>query len=83
MKYQKVTDENIINKLYQPGKVQAVVMAFHEDTDCKVAKVDIYPGEYKNGSKTAQNSYKQAIDRLGFNMKARLLDKELYLIKLD
>jgi hypothetical protein len=84
MNYVKVTDPSTVNKLFRLGRIQETVLAFHADEDCKVARVIIQPGEYKNGIRTAQNSYSQTIKKLGFsNIKARVLDGDLYLIKVE
>lgn len=81
MKYEKITDENIINKLYRPCKVQKIVMEFHDSPD-KVWRLSFKSHEYGN-TRTAQTSYSHAIKSLGYRMKARILDGKLYLIKLE
>ena len=75
-----VSDMETINKLYRPGKVQKDVILFHESSD-RVWRMNFEPFEYKD-VRSAQTSYHNAIKRLGMNMRARILDGKLYLIKL-
>lgn len=81
MTHEKITDPNIINKLYRPCKVQKHVIAFHESED-DVWRLKFASGEY-HSTRAAQTSYSHAIKTLGFSMKARILDGELYLIKTE
>ena len=83
MKYQKVTDPETVNKLYRLTRLQQDLTDFQNDHDCKVLKVILADGEYKGGTRSAQTSYHNAIKRMGLHMKARVLDGELYLIKLE
>lgn len=83
MKYQKVTDPETVNKLYRLTRLQQDLTDFQNDHDCKVLKVILADGEYQGGTRSAQTSYHNAIKRMGLRMKARILDGELYLIKLE
>ena len=83
MKYQKVTDPETVNKLYRLTRLQQDLTDFQNDHDSKVIKVIFAEGEYKGGTRSAQTSYHNAIKRMGLHMKARVLDGELYLIKLE
>lgn len=83
MKYEKVNDVSLSNKLFHPTRLQKNIIAMHEDPTCRVFKVILAPGEYAN-VRSAQSSHAGCIRKLGFNnMKARILNGELYIIKLE
>lgn len=79
MKLEPVSMETA-NRLYRPTKIQRVLDEFSR-MDAQAVKVAFEPGEYKN-SASAQATYSRAIQRLKYPMKARILNDELYLIKL-
>lgn len=82
MKYEKVNDPGIVNKLYRPTKIQKALMEMHE-SDSKVFRVTFSAGEY-SGLRSAQTSWANCIKKLGFfDMKARIFNGALYIIKLE
>lgn len=80
MKLQPVGDE-IVNKLYKPGKIQAILDEFMR-SDANAVKVLLGDGEYKNIS-SAQSSYHISIRRMGYPIIARTYKGDLYLVKLE
>lgn len=64
---------------HRPRKLQAIVERFALSED-KVIKVTYSPGEYKN-AKSAQSALAKACTVSGYNIKTRMLDGELYLVK--
>lgn len=82
MKFEKVNDPGIVNKLYRPTKIQKALIEMH-DSDCKVFKVTFSDSEYSS-VRSAQASWHSCIKKLGFfNMRARVFDGVLYIIKLE
>lgn len=79
MRIEKVSPE-VVNKLYKKTKLQQVLEEFMESDDL-VVHIALLPGEYKNAS-SAQSSFYKAIQRLRYPVVARVLHKELYLLKL-
>ena len=79
MRLEKVSPE-VVNKLYKKTKLQQVLEEFMESDDLAV-HVTLLPGEYKKAS-SAQSSFYRAIQRLRYPVVARVLHKELYLLKL-
>ena len=82
MKYEKITDQTIINKLYRPGKVQDQILNFHQSDD-RVRKFIFEKGEYLD-VRSSQSSFTACLKRmeLGHVIKARILEVNLYLIKI-
>lgn len=80
MKYEKVNDPAIFNRLYRHTRLQSAITEFWKSPD-RAVKCVFNPGEYVN-AKSAQASFCHCIKRLGYRMKARILNGELYLIKL-
>ena len=82
MKYEKITDQTIINKLYRPGKVQDHILNFHQSND-RVRKLIFEKGEYLD-VRSAQSSFAACLKRMnmGHAIKARILEGNLYLIKI-
>lgn len=79
MKLQPVGDE-IVNKLYKPGKIQAVLDEFMR-SDAHAVRVLLNDGEYKNMN-SAQSSYTVSIKRMGYPIIARTYKGCLYLVKV-
>lgn len=80
MKLVKASQE-VVNKLYAPGKVQRALDEFLR-MDCLAVKVVLSDGEYAT-TRSAQSSYHSAIKKMGVPVKARILSGDLYLIKVD
>lgn len=80
MKFESVNPETV-NKLYKPTKLQTVLDEFMR-SDALAVRCVMAPGEYANAS-SAQSSYHAAIKRLGYPIAARILNGDMYLIKLE
>lgn len=80
MRIEKVTSD-IANKLFRATKLQVILNEFARMDDA-VVKCVLEPGEYSS-TRSAQSSYCTAIKRSGHRMTARILNGELYLIKLS
>lgn len=80
MRLEKVEQE-ISNKLFRATKLQATLEEFMKMDDL-IARCVFEPGEYSS-VRSAQSSYYTAIKRCGYHMTARILNGELYLIKLS
>lgn len=80
MRLEKVSSD-ITNKLFRATKLQATLNEFARMEDT-IVKCVFEPGEYSS-IKSAQSSYYTAIKRSGYHMTARILNGELYLIKLS
>ena len=80
MRFENVNQETQ-NKLFRLTKLQAVLHEFHNSPE-KAVKIIFDPGEYMTAH-SAQSAYTQAIKRAKYAMKARILNGELYLIKLS
>lgn len=80
MRFEKVSSD-ITNKLFRATKLQAMLNEFARMEDT-VVKCVLEPGEYSS-IRSAQSSYCTAIRRSGHRMVARVLNGELYLIKLS
>lgn len=80
MKFESVSTETV-NKLYKPTKLQTVLDEFMR-SDALAVRCIMEPGEYANAS-SAQSSYHAAIKRLGYPIAARILNGDMYLIKLE
>lgn len=80
MKFESV-NPGTVNKLFKPTKLQTVLDEFMR-SDALAVRCIMEPGEYANAS-SAQNSYHAAIKRLGYPIAARILNGDMYLIKLD
>lgn len=82
MKFESVNDPSIVNKLYRPTKIQKSLMLMHQ-SESKVFRVILSDGEYTT-IRSAQASWHNCIKKLGFhNMKARVFNGVLYIIKLE
>lgn len=83
MNYEKITDKAIITRLNRPahpyGHLQSLLIEINEDDSCQVVKVDTHC--YRTVH-TAQNTISVAIKRMGYRMKCKVLDGEVYIIKL-
>lgn len=80
MKFEKVSLETV-NKLYKPTKLQTILDEFMR-SDALAVRCVMAPGEYAN-TNSAQSSYHMAIKRLGYPIAARVLNGDMYLIKLN
>ena len=80
MKIEKVNPESV-NRLFRQTKLQTVLNEFMHSED-KAIKLVLEPGEYAH-TRSAQSSFYRAIQRLRYPIKARILNGELYLIKVD
>ena len=80
MKFESVPSE-IVNKLYKPTKLQTILDEFMR-SDALAVRCVMAPGEYANAS-SAQSSYHVAIKRLGYPIAARVLNGDMYLIKIS
>lgn len=80
MKFESVPSE-IVNKLYKPTKLQTILYEFMR-SDALAVRCVMAPGEYANAS-SAQSSYAAAIKRLGYPIAARVLNGDMYLIKIS
>ena len=80
MKFERVSPETV-NKLYKPTKLQTILDEFMR-SDALAVRCIMEPGEYANAS-SAQSSYHAAIKRLGYPIAARILNGDMYLIKLE
>ena len=82
MKFEKVNDPALVNRLFRPTKLQSALMAIHK-SDGQVFKVILSDDEYAT-IRSAQASYHNCIKKLGFRyMKARVFGGSLYIIKLE
>lgn len=79
MKLQSVTAEDL-NYLYRKTKLQLILEEFQK-SDQLAMKVELEPGEYAS-LHSAQGSLSIAIKKHHFGMAARILNNELYLIKI-
>ncbi len=79
MKFQPV-NKSLINRLYKPTKLQAILDDFMESPHSAVECV-FSEGEYVSVY-SAQSSYGRAIRRLGLPVTARVVRGHLYLVKL-
>lgn len=80
MRFESVPSE-IVNKLYKPTKLQKILDEFMR-SDALAVRCVMAPGEYANAS-SAQSSYHVAIKRLGYPIAARVLNGDMYLIKIS
>ena len=80
MKFESVNPETV-NKLYKPTKLQTILDEFMR-SDALAVRCIMEPGEYAN-ARSAQSSYHAAIKRLGYPIAARILNGDMYLIKLE
>lgn len=80
MKFESASTETV-NKLFKPTKLQTVLDEFMR-SDALAVRCIMEPGEYANAS-SAQSSYHAAIKRLGYPIAARILNGDMYLIKLE
>ena len=80
MKFERVSPETV-NKLYKPTKLQTILDEFMR-SDAQAVRCVMSEGEYANAS-SAQSSYHNAIKRLGYPIAARILNGDIYLIKLE
>lgn len=80
MKFKRVTLETV-NKIYKPAKLQTILDEFM-CSDALAVRCVMAPGEYAN-ARSAQSSYHMAIKRLGYPIAARVLNGDMYLIKLN
>lgn len=80
MKFESVSTETV-NKLYKPTKLQTILDEFMR-SDAQAVRCVMSEGEYANAS-SAQSSYHNAIKRLGYPIAARILNGDMYLIKLE
>lgn len=70
-----------VNKLFKPTKLQTILDEFMR-SDAQAVRCVMSEGEYANAS-SAQSSYHNAIKRLGYPIAARILNGDMYLIKLE
>ena len=83
MRYEKVTDPEIINKLFKRTKLNNVIHEFQNDPNCKVMRIIPDENEYST-IQVMQQVYQRALKRYGVaNAKARIFNKTLYLIKVE
>lgn len=80
MRFESVPSE-IVNKLYKPTKLQKILDEFMS-SDALAVRCVMAPGEYSNAS-SAQSSYHTAIKRLHYPIAARVLNGDMYLIKIS
>lgn len=80
MKLESVSQE-VVNKLYKPGKLQTVLDEFMS-SDALAVRCVMAPGEYANAA-SAQSSYHAAIKRLRYPIVARTFNGDMYLIKIS
>ena len=80
MKFEPVSQETV-NKLYKPAKLQTILDEFMR-SDALAVRCVMSPGEYANAS-SAQSSYHAAIKRLRYPIAARVLNGDMYLIKIN
>ncbi len=80
MKFESVSQE-VVNKLYKPGKLQTVLDEFMR-SDALAVRCVMAPGEYANAA-SAQSSYHAAIKRLHYPIAARVFNGDMYLIKIS
>ena len=80
MKLEHVPYETV-NKLYRLTKLHETLDTFMNMTD-RAVKCILAPGEYIS-IRSAQCSYQSSIRRYKYPIKARILNGELYLIKVD
>jgi hypothetical protein len=80
MKFEPVNPETV-NKLYKPAKLQTILDEFMR-SDALAVRCVMAPGEYANAS-SAQSSYHAAIKRLRYPIAARVLNGDMYLIKIN
>lgn len=80
MKFE-VVDRDAICKGYKYCKVQKRVEEFNR-MDCNAVRCVLDDGEYTNMA-SAQSSFSSTIKKLGYRMRARVIEGNLYLIKLD
>ena len=80
MRFESVPSE-IANKLYKPTKLQTILDEFMR-SDALAVRCVMAPGEYANTS-SAQGSYAAAIKRLHYPIAARVLNGDMYLIKIS
>lgn len=82
MKFEKVNDPALVNRLFRPTKLQSALMAIHKSEE-QVFKVILSDDKYATIC-SAQASWHNCIKKLSFNtMKARMFGGELYIIKLE
>lgn len=80
MKFEKVNDTAIVNKLFRITKNQRILMDLHNDPDFEVVKVYFGPDEYAS-LRSAQSSLSSCAKRLGIPIKAHIIGGELYLCR--
>ena len=80
MKFEPVNPETV-NKLYKPAKLQTILDEFMR-SDALAVRCVMAPGEYANAS-SAQSSYHAVIKRLRYPIAARVLNGDMYLIKIN
>ena len=80
MKFE-VVNRDTISKGYKYCRVQRKVEEFNR-MDCNAVRCVLEDGEYANMS-SAQSSFSSTIKKLGYRMRARVIEGNLYLIKLD
>lgn len=80
MKFESANTETV-NKLYKPTKLQTILDEFMR-SDALAVRCVMAPGEYANAN-SAQGSYHTAIKRSGYPIAARVINGDMYLIKLN
>ena len=80
MKFE-VVNRDTIGRGYKYCRVQRMVEEFHQ-MDCNAVRCVLEDGEYANMA-SAQSSLSSTIKKLGYRMRARVIEGNLYLIKLD
>lgn len=79
MRFETVNQETQ-NKLFRLTKLQTILHEFNDRPE-RAIRIILDPGEYVS-THSAQGAYHQAIKRSKLAMKARILDGDLYLIKI-
>lgn len=70
-----------VNKLYTPTKLQRIFESFIESGDL-ATRYNFIPGEYSD-IKSAQTSLSAGAKRYGYPVKIRVINNQIYLIRVD
>lgn len=79
MRIEKVSPA-VVNQLFRPTKIQAILEEFMSSEEIAVRCI-LDEGEYRN-IKSAHSSYSTAIRRLKYPIRVRVLNGDIYLIKV-
>lgn len=80
MKFEKLTNTNLVNKLYRPTKLQKTLEYFMSLEE-PVMYVTDHPGY--SSFRSMRSSFMTAIRRLGFPIYLRQLEGRMYFIRTD